>query len=313
MISAAYAIIIGDLKDPHVEAVVEALPTSGLIVLDAESISSVLLSLDKSGMLLADVRGNTCRVSVDKQVRGWVRRLAPAGWDHGVVLGSHASAVLASRLALLASVLRDPTVKWLTAVDDLFAAENKIVQYRAALAVGIRVPDFIVDGASSKLGEKLGEPFVLKPLGPGNFVDSDGRQNVVFARSVRVDDLEEVDLLSAPFLAQRMVRTERHFRVVTVEDKVWVAELEAEELPMDWRAHAPAHHSFRGISGCSEIEGAATKLAATLRVGFSSQDWVLDHDGPAFLDLNPAGQWLFLPSATSEPATAALSEWLRVD
>jgi hypothetical protein len=52
-------------------------------------------------------------------------------------------------------------------------------------------------------------------------------------------------------------------------------------------------------------------LATTLRAGFTSQDWIVDDAGPAFLDLNPGGQWLFLPHEVSAPATAALADWLR--
>lgn len=311
MTHSAYAIVIGDILDPHVEAVIEQMPSAGLVVMDAERASECIAHLDQSGTWLIDVTGARCSVDASTPVRGWVRRLAPAGWDHDVVLGRHNSAVLAARLTLLASVLREPAVAWLTTVDDLFAAENKIVQYRRAIAEGIRVPDFMVAVDAAELAERLGDPFVLKPLGPGNFVNDDGQQHVVFVQAVRASDLDTVDLLHAPFLAQRIVRAKRHLRVVTVGERSWVAELDATDLPMDWRALGPAHRSFQATSQWPKVEYDAAKLASALSVGFTSQDWIVDVEGPAFLDLNPAGQWLFLPEQIALPATAELSHWLK--
>lgn len=311
MTRSAYAIVVGDTLDPHVAAVIEQMPTAGLVVVDAERASEGIAHLDESGTWLIDLTGARCRVEAGTPVCGWVRRLAPAGWDRGIVLGCHDSAVLAARLTLLASVLREPAVAWLTTVDDLFAAENKIVQYRRAIDEGIRVPDFVVARDAAELSERLGDPFVLKPLGPGNFVNDDGQQQVVFVQAVRASDIDAVDLLQAPFLAQRLVRAECHLRVVTVGERSWVAELDATDLPMDWRAFGPAHRSFQATSQWSEVEHGAVKLASALSVGFTSQDWIVDVDGPAFLDLNPAGQWLFLPEKVARPATAELSHWLQ--
>jgi hypothetical protein len=212
--------------------------------------------------------------------------------------------VLAARLALLAAVLRDTAVAWLTAVDDLFGAENKIVQYRAAVTLGVRVPDFVVSGDLTDLCDHLGQRFVLKPLGPGNFLDDLGNEQIVFVREIEAASLGAVDLLDAPFLAQRAVHGRCHLRVVTVGERVWVAELDATSLPLDWRANGPAHRSFHASSQWGEVERAAVRLATTLRAGFTSQDWIVDDAGPAFLDLNPGGQWLFLPHEVSAPATA---------
>ncbi|MFJ1541910.1 hypothetical protein ACIODS_25570 [Micromonospora chalcea] len=279
------------------------------MVIDATTLSDGLKSLDPSRMVLVDEAGGTVDIYRDNSARGWLRRLAPAGWDHGTILGGHDAAVLSSRLALLAALLRDPALTLVTPVDELFAAENKLVQYRAAREVGIRYPTTLVSGDVAELAERLGEPFVLKPLGPGNFEDHE-RQNVVYVRPVHATDIAGADLLDAPFLAQRLIRARVHLRVVTVQDRAWVTELDGTDVPVDWREHRPAHHAFKVSSGWTEVGIAAVRLAAHLRVGFSSQDWVVDNDGPAFLDLNPGGQWLFLPVSATTAVARALADWL---
>ncbi|MEH0827297.1 MULTISPECIES: ATP-grasp domain-containing protein [unclassified Micromonospora] len=262
-------------------------------------------------MRLIDLSGATVDVHEDGLGgRGWARRLAPAGWDHGVTLGSHAAAILSSRLALLAAILRDPNLTWLTSVDALFAAENKLVQYRAALAAALRVPPTLVSGSANDLRDELGDRFVLKPLGPSHFQDEEGRQKVVYVREVRAADLAGADLLDAPFLAQKIVSASLHLRVVTVRDRAWVAELDAVGVPLDWREHRRAHRDFTASNRWPEVEQAAVRLAAALHVGYSSQDWVVDADGPVFLDLNPGGQWLFLPEPVATSVAQAIADYL---
>lgn len=133
-------ILVGDRADPHVQAVAELLPARGTVVIDATTLGDGLKSLDPIRMVLVDEAGGTVDINRDRPARGWLRRLAPAGWDHGTILGGHDAAVLSSRLVLLAALLRDPSLNLVTPVDELFAAENKLVQYRAAREAGIRYP-----------------------------------------------------------------------------------------------------------------------------------------------------------------------------
>jgi hypothetical protein len=302
-------ILVGDRADPHVRAVADCLPSNGTVIVDATTLHQVVQSLDPVRTILSDLAGGAVELDAVNPARGWLRRLAPAGWDHAVVLGGHAAAVLSSRLTLLATLLRDPALTLATPVDELFAAENKLVQYRAAHKTGIRFPTTLVSGRPQDLTQRLGEPFVLKPLGPGNFED-DGRQNVVYVRPVHAVDIADVNLLDAPFLAQTLVKARTHLRVVTVRDQVWVAELDGASLPVDCRESRPAHHGFTASTSWTQVEHAAARLAAHLGVGFSSQDWIVDDDGPMFLDLNPGGQWLFLPDAVTAPVARALADWL---
>jgi len=290
---------------------VDLLPARGTVVLDAVSLSDVVRWFDPAGIRLIDVAGADVSLGVDQMTaRGWIRRLAPAGWDLGVPLGSHGAARLSSRLALLAAILREPSLMWLTPVDPLFAAENKMVQYRTALASGIRIPVTAVSGSPGDLAAALGDSFVLKPLGPGHFQEPDGSSQVVYVNEIRAADLTGTDLLDAPFLAQEVIAANVHLRVVTVGRRAWTAELDAAGLPVDWREDESAHHAFAATDRWPQVENAAVRLAAALGVGYSSQDWLIDGDGFVFVDLNPGGQWLFLSEPIATSVAQALASWL---
>ncbi|WP_405587942.1 RimK family alpha-L-glutamate ligase [Streptomyces sp. NBC_01190] len=306
------ALIIGDSDDPHVQAVLEQLPARGTVVVDAATLPEVLQVLGLGRCLLIDRAGRPVDLTgASPAARGWIRRLAPAGWDAGPRLGSHAAARLASRMTLLAALLRDASISWLCNVDSLFAAENKIVQYKAARAAGIRVPETLVSAGTAELTAAFGERFIVKPLGPGNFTDDQGNNRIVHTQVVTADDLAGADLLGAPFLAQQLLTAQAHLRVVTVREHAWTAELDANGLPLDWRQAASAHHSFTQSPDWPTVERQALRLAKTLGTGFSCQDWIVDSDGPAFIDLNPGGQWLFLPDSLTQPVAEHLAQWLR--
>lgn len=114
-------------------------------------------------------------------------------------------------------------------------------------------------------------------------------------------------------LAQERIYARRHFRVVTVADRVWACELEAEGLPVDWRSVESSHGAFLSVSRPDErlLDGARS-MSRALGLGYSSQDWVMSGPGKyVMLDVNPGGQWLFLPSEVSELVTQAVAGWLR--
>lgn len=304
-------LLIGGRGDAHVLAVLEHLPAAGTALIDVASMSTHLVRVQPHRTDLRDLEGGVVSIGRDLPARGWLRRLGPAGWDDGAVLGGHAAARLSARLNLLAGVIRDDAITWLTSVDAQFRAENKIVQYRTAHALGLRVPATRVAIDANDVRTELGSDIVLKPLGPGGFRDDSGGWQIVYARALDVTALEGTDLTAAPFLAQQRVDARVHLRVVTVGNQAWVTALDAHDVPVDWREDAFAHDSFISTSEHSAVAVDALRLARAHHCGYTSQDWIIDKSGHAwFIDLNPAGQWLFLPKEVSTAVSYTVAQTL---
>ena len=66
--------------------------------------------------------------------RGRVRRVAPAGFHHGLILGGIDAAEHSAWLSLITALMRVETIDWLSWYDELVRAEDKLVQYAAATA-----------------------------------------------------------------------------------------------------------------------------------------------------------------------------------
>lgn len=302
-------LIIGDRTDPHVEDVLTHLEADRVTVVDAATIPNIDYLLTEERI---DLRDGETTFSSDA-ARGWIRRLAPADWSHGHPVGSRHAAAQAATISLLAGIARVQGIDWLTHIDPLLIGESKLVQIRAARNMGLRTPKTVVTGNRDHAERALGRRVVIKPLGPGHFTTDDGTGAVVFATAVDLRDPDFADLGPTPFLVQEQIPARKHLRVVTVNDLCWIAELNADGRPMDWRAQEVAHESFQlPVDDHSDVKASATSLALKLGLGYSSQDWIVTpDDAKVLLDVNPAGQWLFLPRTLGSEVSSAIATWLR--
>jgi hypothetical protein len=307
--SGTPSVIVGREDDPHAGAVATAIERDGtpVVLLDVERLSTADIIVDRAHVALADDAGRLIDLSGG---RGWLRRLAPEDWrDHGTP-GSHEAVVRSAWVSALVTVARLAGLTWLSPLDVLFTAEDKLTQQRACNALGIPTPHTVLVTRPSHIPDALGDWLVVKPVAAGHFRDASGDGRVVHATGMHRSDQRLELLAGAPFLVQRRITARAHLRVVTVANEIWVCELDADDRPLDWRADEAAHSSFRAAAR-PEVAAMAAALATSMGVGYSSQDWIVDQDGLAhFLDLNPAGQWLFLPDAIASATTEAIALWL---
>jgi hypothetical protein len=304
------AVIVAPAEDEHADAVAQSICAEGgeLVRFDVERLAAESFVVTDDAV---EIGMPAVRFSADATAdRGWIRRLAPPDWRRGVSLRGHDGAVRAAWLALLGGLLETLPVEWLSPMRSLVSVENKVVQHRTACRLGIPTPATVVASSVEQVPAELGEVVVVKPLGPADYVDEHGEARVVFAGAVRRDDPRLGQLHAAPFLVQQLLEAELHLRAVVVRNRVWVCELGGEGRPLDWRRQEEAHGSFQLSVGHPEVRRSAGLLCRELGVGYASQDWIVTTDGAFFLDLNPSGQWLFLPEPAASEITHAISQWL---
>ena len=297
-------LIIGSSDDPHVQAVSAAVQRSGFSVRVANVTDEE--SSQSWRPHTADSQG----------VRGWIRRLAPAGWGVGAERESVASAVASAKLAQMSFTLYDSKVTWLTRFTDLLRAENKMIQLESAMLALVPIPDTLVTTDVVTLRQWRRGEVVVKPLAAASFLDEGGVRKHVPASLVTTEELQQRDVTEAPFIYQELIRAVSHLRVVTVTGQAWVAELDANICDgIDWRLTDSAHDSFSDVTAREAgLAKSAVRLAAQMSLGFSSQDWVRDETGQTyFLDMNPSGQWMFLPEAITRAVAQAIATFLTGD
>jgi hypothetical protein len=303
------ALIIGNAADIHVQAVASSLRRRGgdePLLVDAPGLRAegFTLTLDRF-----EHRGGTMAISSGG--RGWLRRYAPSGWGTGTVSGSLAAAEKRAFLTLVGSISRLGNRTWLTPLDAMLGAEDRLVQLEVAGVLGISVPQTIVTSDPANASKALGERFVVKPLASG-FYRRDDEAWAVYTNKLEADEAVSLDFGAAPFVAQEPIVADDHFRVVTVGTSAWAARLSAAGRPLDWRQQTSAHGEWEPVDA-PDLCLDAVRLAQTLGVGYSSQDWIGNSNGNTFLDLNPGGQWMFLPSEICVAVTDAIADFLAED
>lgn len=291
------------------QAVVEAADGAGvqLALIDARRLSQSPFLATADAVSIPDREGVLIDVSGG---RGWLRRLAPEDWRDGVDPASVQGVVRNAWISAVMTICELGRIEWLSSLDRIYGAEDKLVQQRACRQLGLSAPAMVLTTDPTAIPKELGRELVVKPLAAGHFRDERGHAHVVHATPMRRDDERLALLAGAPFLVQRRVPASLHIRAVTVRDQAWLSQIPAGEFPLDWRQAEAAHTSWQPATH-DQIARGAVALAEHMQVGYSSQDWIVDTRGAAhFLDLNPAGQWLFLPAETSDAVTAAIAGWL---
>lgn len=298
-------VVVGSQDDLHVAAVVA----------DLAGIDPLLIDVARLADVEFGVSPNCVEITVDDRTfdlsrgwRGWIRRLSPADWEQGVIIGSHDASAMAAWLSLLAALLRHPEACWLSDLDSMNAAENKITQYIAAQRLGLLVPSTVVTNSVERAAA-CGTDLIAKPLGPGHYRTQDGEWRTVFTDAFDPRGPDGDLLGGPPFIVQQRLPARAHKRVVTVAERAWVFSLDGADLPVDWRQEARAHREWEPEPD-SRLAAEALALARYLKVGYSSQDWIETDQGCQFIDLNPAGQWLFLPDPAAAEISAAIASWV---
>lgn len=304
------ALIVGDKADSHVEAVLAEIARTGgepPLLLDAPTLTMQPYTIQECSLTIGDVT-----VRTDEGGRGWLRRYAPTMWGAGAVAGSLESVRKRAFLTLVGAISRVGNRQWLTTLDAMLAAEDRLYQLDVVNRLGQRTPLTVVTSCGDRARELLGGQFIVKPLANGYYNSADGPR-AVFTTAVTQGDLDQTDFADAPFVAQERIKTVEHLRVVTVNGQAWAAALGAEGRPMDWRQEDEAHFAWVPVEA-PDVCSAALAVAAAFDVGYTSQDWARDAtDQATFLDLNPGGQWLFLPPEVSRPVTSAIAAYLSED
>lgn len=240
----------------------------------------------------------------------WWRRVRPFGIDAGV-LDSHARHFVASETQqAIGGALSSLTCAWMNPALEDEAAHRKPYQWSVAREVGLALPRTLVSTDPARVRAFLdgqgGRPVVFKA-----FLASE--QAWRETRLVRPDDLARLDAVRlAPVIFQEYVEGV-DLRVTIVGDRLFAAEIDATRTsyPVDMRM-VVGEAAVRPVSLPAALEAALLALMRRLGLVYGAVDLRQRPDGTyLFLEVNPAGQWLFVEDRTGLPITAAVAALLQ--
>lgn len=206
------------------------------------------------------------------------------------------------------------TDRWLSKPDNVYNAENKLLQLKKAKEIGLNIPETIVTGNAKRIKEFYdlhGQNIIVKPIHE-NRVISAGFQRYIFTNKLQEVDFNKIeDRIPLPSLFQKYVTKHIEYRVTVVNEDVFVASVDSqsdEETKIDWRKKKL---KFKSAHLPSNLKNQCVELTRSLGISFGAIDLIEDPEGNFhFLEINPNGQWAWVEMDTGLPISESIVEYL---
>jgi hypothetical protein len=306
-------LVISDSNDGHIPLVQRHLDRE-LIIIDPASVPQ------QTGLGYSFTNGKLTVSYGDRTLKSvasvWYRKPGPYRKDMlpGVKerYTEYALDSLRRHFSLLRACFTDAL--WVSDYYNILRAEDKTLQYQAAAAVGLRVPDTLATSNSHAAKEFLesGDKTVVKRFGT---ITPDGS----FFPTTNVDaDLSLDGLHLAPAVFQRKIMPKVELRVTVVGHQVFPAAIRGVEIAdrpdiRDWRIGQLVNKQrFVPYENLQEnVRRACVALVHRMGLQYGAIDLIIDEqDKVWFLEINPNGQWGFVEDDTGLPIGKSLADLL---
>ncbi|MFI6518134.1 RimK family alpha-L-glutamate ligase [Spirillospora sp. NPDC050679] len=206
----------------------------------------------------------------------------------------------AAALGMLTTEFRG---RWVDRPAAFWAAQNKVVQLRAAHELGLRIPETLISQSPERIRD-------FCRAHPGAIVKAvRGVMQAPAATTTVGEELlaDEAALRVCPAIYQELVPGRRHVRAQVFGDRVLAALLESDDL--DWRPNldipAVEHHLP------DQVQDALRAVLKRLDLTMGVFDLKLTDEGEyVWLEVNPQGQWLFVEGMAGLPLIEAFTDFL---
>lgn len=304
-------LVVSYAGEDHTAAVVDRLEAAGREVtrIDVGAFpSKATLSLHIDGSAEQHIVTTETAADLSRARVAWWRRVRPHQVDDALPEGSERSFALSETAQAVGGMLDALPCTWVNprAADE--AAHRKPYPLSVARRLGIPVPRTLITN---------------RPEDATAFVEELGLGRVIFksllaswdwreTRLVEEQDLERLDSVRyAPVIFQEYIPGV-DLRVTVVGDQVFAAEIDATatSYPVDMRV-VVGESTVAPVQLPTEVHDGVLALMKQLDLVYGAIDLRRDADGQhVFLEVNPAGLWLFVEKLTGLPITAAVADTL---
>jgi len=305
--------IISSLIDDHVNAVVSSLTAHKCCVelLDlAEFPQQLTLSMvfcaGKHHFYLD--RPGYGRLDLDQVQSVWWRRPQPFRLPVALTDPVHRRFALSESETAFQGLYRSVGALWINPPLRDIAASHKPWQLTLAQQVGLEIPETLMTNDSEALraffdacdGDVIYKQFLALP-------DAWRETRRLEAQAIESDD----DLRLCPVIFQRRIAAVADVRVIIVGDTMFAASASVEQLDykLDVRMNIDARYVPHELP--KTVETLLFQLMRRLGLVYGAIDMRQTEDGRyVFLEVNPAGEFLYIEQATGQLISAALAAHL---
>lgn len=197
-------------------------------------------------------------------------------------------------------------------------ADYKELQLREAADLGIACPLTLISNDPEAVREfiDLANGSVVAKMQSQFAVYRGEEENVVFTNRVSRENLADLDgLRYSPMIFQEMVPKRLELRVTVVGHRVFAAAVDSqqsEESKVDWRRQGnQLAVTWKAFEFPEEEADKLRRLTGRFGLNYAAADYILTPSGEfVFLELNAAGEWLWLQWYAGLDVASAIAEVL---
>lgn len=198
---------------------------------------------------------------------------------------------------------------WMNVPDRDDLAHRKVFQLRMAQRLGIEMPRTLITNSTDDANA------FINNLKPCDTVFKPFRGTPDAWRETRLigeDEIGQIDSVSyAPLIFQEYIKGS-DIRVTVVGEHIFAAEIDISEgdYPVDFRMNYD-NMKITDIELPDDVRQSIRKLMQGLGLVYGAIDFRKTPENRfVFLEINPAGQWLFIENKTGQPITEAIASTL---
>jgi hypothetical protein len=241
----------------------------------------------------------------------WWRRPQPPSVAGAVARPAYQNFALSESQEALSGLWQSLDAFWINEPARDVVASRKAYQLKRAAEVGLEIPRTLISNcreAARGFVEELGVGKVIYKA--FSATEQDWRET----RLLREEEFDKIDNVKyAPVIFQSYIEAEVDLRVTVVGDQIFPAAIHSQETSykVDFRMDIGSAR-VEAATLPADIEGKLLKLMRALGLTYGAIDMRRRPDGShVFLEVNPAGQWLFIERATDQKITDALASLLQ--
>lgn len=248
-------------------------------------------------------------VNLAKCRAGWWRRPLPYTLHDGIAKDA-ASFTYTECNEAIAGMWAALDIVWVNQPELDEQAHHKPYQLAVAAEVGLPIPETLITNDPHAARDFI-DRFGLEQTIYKTFVATE--QNWRETRMMRPGELEILDQVRlAPVIFQEFVPAVKDLRVTVVGEEMFCAAISAppDGYQIDYRMDLEGA-SFEPADLPVEVEKGLGALMQRLGLVYGAIDMRKTREGRhVFLEVNPAGEWLFVEERTGQPITEAMAKLL---
>ena len=308
-------LVLSTADDEHARVVLEHLAALGAPAVRVDTAefparSSITARFEDGARPDLSLQTRQGRIALSEVRAAWWRRPQPVAPHPDVTEPDQARFAMNECVEALAGLWHSLDAFWINVPHNDQVAHRKLLQLKVAGEVGLPIPRTCVTS-----DPRAAREFAAN-LGPGRTIYKAFSATLDLWRETRVLRPEELALADAvayaPVIFQEYVQASCDLRVTVVGDQVFAAAIHTERsrYPVDFRMDM-AGVRIEPTTLPPEIEQGLLALMRRLGLVYGAVDLRRRPDGEhVFLEVNPAGQWLFVEQATRQPIARTLAEHL---